>query len=116
MKNFTKFTVYSITILTAYLISEHLVNFLNSKYKEPTFGSVAIGMLVIIAVYYPVMNILDKYIEKMSRDYIRKSKSLHKSNFIGALIGFSIAFFVLFVLFALVWHDMNFFTYLKNLI
>ena len=116
MKQFTKFTVYSITILTAYLISEYFVNYLNSYYKRPNYISVLIGMGIIILVYYPIMQVLDRYIAKASRSYIKKSKSLHKNNFMGLIIGFSSAFFVLFVLFALVWHDMNFFMFLKNLI
>ena len=116
MKHFVKFTVYSITILSAYLISEYFVNYLNSFYKTPSYLSVLTGMLVIIVVYYPMMNILDRYIAKATTKYIKKSKTLHNNNFVGILIGFSSAFFVLFVLFALVWHNMNFFTYLKNLI
>ena len=107
MKHLTKFSVYSITILTAYLVSEYFVNYLNSMYKEKTYSSVLIGMGVILIVYYPIVTLLDKYIQKMSKTYIKQSKALHKNSKVGVFLGFSIAFFVLFVLFALVWHDLN---------
>lgn len=63
-KHFTKFTVYSITILTAYLISEYLVNYLNSQYKEKSYISVLIGMVVVLMIYYPVVIFLNKDIQK----------------------------------------------------
>lgn len=114
MKQLTKFTVYSITILTAYLISECLVNFLNSHYKEKTYSSVLIGMLVVLIVYFPVVTFLDKYIKRMSKTYINQSKGLSNNSHIGIIVGFLVMFFVLFVLFALVWYDLNLLEDLKN--
>tara|TARA_B100000809_G_scaffold47310_1_gene41921 strand:- start:322 stop:672 length:351 start_codon:yes stop_codon:yes gene_type:complete len=115
MKQLTKFTVYSTTILTAYLISEFLVGFLNSYYKENTYSSVAIGMLVVLIVYFPIVTFLDKYIKQMSKSYVNKSKTLNKNSGLGIIIGFLIMFFVLFILFALVWHDLNLLKDLKNM-
>lgn len=114
MKHLTKFTVYSTTILTAYLVSEYLVNFLNSYYKAKTYGSVFIGMLVILVVYFPVVTFLDKYIKRMSKTYINQSKGLANNKPFGIIVGFLVMFFVLFVLFALVWHDLNLLEDLKN--
>jgi hypothetical protein len=115
MKQLTKFTVYSITILTAYLLSEYLVGFLNNYYKEKTYFSVFIGMLVVLAVYFPVVTFLDKYIKQMSKTYVNKSKGLAKNSGIGIILGFLVMFFVLFVLFALVWHDFNLLDDLKKM-
>ena len=114
MKHLHKFTVYSITILTAYLISEYLVDFLNSHYKEKTYSSVLVGMFVVLVVYFPIVTFLDKYIKQMSKTYIKQSKGLVKNSQFGIIVGFLVMFFVLFVLFALVWHDLNLLKDLKN--
>ena len=108
MKHLTKFSVYSITILLAYLISGYIVSYLNSYYNEKSYVAVAIEMMVILAVYYPIVTFLDKYIQKASKTYVKQSKSLHKNSKMGLLIGISIAFFVLFILFALV-RELNVF-------
>ncbi len=115
MKRLSKFTVYSITILTAYLISEFLVDFLNHYYKEKTYLSVFIGMVVVLAVYFPVVTFLDKYIKRMSKTYIKKSKELNKNSKLGVIIGFFLFLFVLFGLFALVWYDLNLLKDLKGM-
>lgn len=52
----------------------------------------------------------------MSKIYVNKSKVLHKNSFVGIVLGFIVIFFVLSVLFALVWHDLNLFEDLNRMI
>lgn len=71
------------------------------------YKNVALGMLVMVAVYYPMTLLLEKYFQKFSSRILSKSKKITKSSTIGMLIGFSIAIFVLFVCYAKVWYDWN---------
>lgn len=110
----TRFATVALTILTAYLISEYLLIFMEDYKEGRTYKSVFISMLIIVAIYYPALTVLEKYIKKLSAEYVKTTKGVAKNNFVGLFIGFFIAFFILFSLFAHVWYDLNIIKDLSN--
>lgn len=115
-RKLTRFGTVCITILTAYLISDYILLFLEDYKEGRTYKSVLITMVIIIAVYYPALTFLEKYIKKISAEYIKSSKGIAKSSIIGLLVGFIVAFFILFSLFAHVWYNLNILKDITNLI
>lgn len=106
-RKITRFATVALTILTAYLVSEYLLIFMEDYKDGRSYKSVIISMLIIVAIYYPALTLLEKYIKKLSAEYVKTSKNFAKSNTVGLFIGFFIAFFILFSLFAYVWYDLN---------
>jgi uncharacterized membrane protein YedE/YeeE len=84
------------------------VEYIDEYYKgRDRFKNVALGMFVMVAVYYPMTTFLESYFQKISKKMISKSKKIANSNALGMFIGFSIAIFVLFLCYAKVWYNWN---------
>ena len=104
----SKLFITTLTILTASLVAGFLINYVDDYYKSRNmYKNVALGMLIMVFVYYPMTMLLESYFQKLSSKLLSKSKKITKSNTLGMLIGFSIAIFVLFVCYAKVWYDWN---------
>jgi len=103
----TKYATIIISVLTASLINEYVVELINSYYKEATYTSVLIGMAVTILVFVPLFGIVGKWIGKASKSYLKASKKVTKKSSNGLFIGFFIAFVILFILFAKIRHDID---------
>jgi len=104
-----KFMVITITILTAELLSDFISNYLVSfkgHYKPIPFTLMAMGIIVII--FYPALEILDKWIAKFSKAVVDTGKSVA-----GRYTGLVLAFLVVLTFCYLqVWYDINLFDYL----
>lgn len=103
----TKYATLIISILTASLVNEYLVRFINSYYKEGTYLSVLIGMLVTVLVFVPMFGFVKSLMDKASKSYLKASKKIAKKNSTGLFIGFVVAFAILFVLFANIRHNID---------
>lgn len=103
----TKYATIIISVLTASLINEYIVNLINSYYKNATYTSVLIGMAVTILVFVPMFGFVGKWIGKASKTYLKASKKVAKKSSSGLLIGFLMAFVILFILFAKIRHDID---------
>ncbi len=103
---FTKYAVFIITILTANYLGELFFKFTNS-YQNKNYTSVLIGMAIIVLIYVPVFGFLEKYIKKISQTYVTKSKKAASNSFIGLVIGFGIAFLLLFYAYAKLWFNLD---------
>jgi len=103
----TKYATIIISVLTASLINEYVVELINSYYKESTYVSVLIGMAVTIMIFVPMFGLVGKWINKASKSYLKASKKIAKKNSRGLFFGFLIAFAILFVLFAKTRHDID---------
>jgi uncharacterized protein YacL len=90
----------AITIWSAFLLSDWLLVKLESYYSDRTYSSVLLGMAAVLAIYFPILTFLDKYIQRVSREYVKGSKNIVKNSFYGLLLGFLVAFLILFILFA----------------
>lgn len=103
----TKYATLVISILTASLLNEYIVNVINSYYKERTYLSVLIGMLVTVLVFVPMFGLVRSFMDKASKSYLKASKKVAKKSSTGLLVGFLIAFIVLFVFFAKIRHNID---------
>lgn len=112
----TKYATIIISILTASLINEYIVKLVNSYYKEPTYTSVLIGMMVTVLIYVPLFGLIGKWINQASKSYLKASKKVSSSNSRGLLIGFLIAFVILFIFFAKIRHGLDVVTKLSHLL
>jgi hypothetical protein len=107
-----RFVVFTLTILTANLLSDFLSNYLVSfknHYKPIPFTLLAMGVIVII--FYPSLQILDHWIAKFSKNIVETGKSL-AGKYFGLLLAFIIALLILMYLYLQVWYDKNIFDYL----
>ena len=105
-RQFNKYATYSIAVLTATLINQLVVEYIKSFIHEKGYLLVLIDMLVIILVFAPIFTLVSKYTKKISAGYVKTSKHLSKKGN-NALVGFIIAFIILFVLFALKRHHLD---------
>lgn len=103
----TKYAALIISILTASLINEYLLKLIKSYYEEPTYQSVAIGMLITIIVFVPLFSILNKWINRATKSYIKTSKKVASNSKTGLYVSFMIALFILFVLYAKQRHEID---------
>jgi len=104
---FTKYATLIISILTASLLNEYIVGYVNSHYKSRTYLSVLIGMAVTLLIFVPVFGIVRKWMDTATKTYLKTSKKIAKKNNTGLFWGFLIAFAVLFVLFAKIRHGID---------
>lgn len=104
LRKYTRFVVFTVSILIATLISEALIVWLAS---ESDYKTIAIRMMVVVLIYVPLMNFLDAYIKKSAQQYANQSKKFGKSRLLGLTIGFIVILLILFCLFALVLADKN---------
>lgn len=102
----TKFAILSLSILSASLISDYAVSYFSS-WSGKNYKGVAMGMFVTVIVFYPLFSLLERYIKKASSSYIKSSKKMAGSSFFGLIIGYALAILVLFIMFAIVWYDLN---------
>ena len=96
----TKYAALIISILTASLVNEYLLKLIKAYYEEPTYRSVAIGMLATVIVFVPLFSILNKWINHATKAYISTGKKVTSNSKMGLYISFFIALFILFVLYA----------------
>lgn len=111
-KYLIKFVVFTITILTANLLSDYAGNFLTSfksHYKPLVFT--IIGMATITIIFYPLFEYLDKWINKLTKKAISKSKSF-TGQYVGLLLFFLVSMIVLIYFYVKMWYGINIFQYL----
>ena len=112
----TKYATIVISVLTASLINEALVNYINSYYKEQTYTSVLIGMGVTVLIFVPLFGLIGKWINNLSKSYLKTSKKIAKNSRSGLFFGFLIAFLILFICFAKVRHNLDAIALFKSLL
>jgi hypothetical protein len=66
----------------------------------------AIGMAIIVAVFYPAFKFLDELIRLMAEKIIRKGRYMF-GNFLGLLIMFLIVLFVLYCIYDHIWFKIS---------
>ena len=116
LRRLSKYAIFAISILIAALISETIETITGSFVDQKTYTAVIIRMLVILAVYVPLFGFLDRYINQASNKYISWSKNQVRNSRLGLLLGFIAALFILFLLFAYLVHQLNFFQDLPSLL
>ncbi|MCS6823292.1 MAG: hypothetical protein NZ529_03285 [Cytophagaceae bacterium] len=107
-KKLTQYIITIIAILIAETIDAYFFLVMN-KYKSNTmpYRSTLIHMLCSIAIYYPLITHLDKYIKKATKGYVKQSQKLGTGNFNGMLIGFIVFFVIIWMVLVRIWYNRN---------
>lgn len=113
-RNLIKFVVFTISILTANLLSDYAGEFLTSfkhHYKPLTFTLIAMGVITLI--FYPLFEFLEKWMSKASKRAVNAGKS-YVGPYIGLFMVFMVSMTILTHLYVKLWYGINIFTYLFN--
>ena len=74
---------------------------------------VLVDMIVVVLIFAPAFTLVSKYTKKMSAAYMKTSKKV-SNNKNGTLFGLGVAIAVLFILFALLRHNIDVIADLKS--
>lgn len=102
-----KFMVLLISILTANLLTTVIDNYVleyKSSYNPYIFTW--IGMLVVVAIYYPLFTRIDKLSSQFSEKFIKVGKKITGKK-TGVLVSFIIGIIILYYFYGKLWFDTN---------
>jgi hypothetical protein len=107
MKRIINFCVLAITILTVNLLTGYITDyFLHYKRITNPLKFTAIGMLVLVAVFYPIFEYMESKVEDLARNLLKKGNNAMGKR-IGFVFVFSILLFILYCIYAKLWFDLN---------
>jgi hypothetical protein len=107
-KLFFRFTVTTLTILTANLLTTYLSDYLVSyRYAAKPLIFTFAGMLIIVVVFYPLFMRLETWVEKISVRIVRSGRSL-AGKYLGLLLTLSAGILLLFYFYARMWFHIDF--------
>jgi hypothetical protein len=104
--------VFTLTILTANLLSDFTSNFLTSfkgTYKPLVFSIMAMAIIVII--FYPVFILLEKWISKLSTTIVKSGRSL-LGKYTWLMLSFFVSMLVLIWFYVKIWYDIDSFDFI----
>jgi len=108
-KFFFRFTVTTLTILTANLlttlISDYMVSY-KSQYKPLSFT--LIGMAIIVIVFYPLFMKLEGWVTSMSVKLIKGGHSI-AGKYLGLFLTFLTGMILLLYFYAKMWYHIDLF-------
>lgn len=104
-----KWMVLSLSLLTAYLITTYIDDLMLSYQNElsPVWFT-WVGMIVIVAIFFPLFAYIDTWTDKFTRSLMRSGKSLFGKK-LGVVIVFLVAVLLLYFLFGKMWFNRNVF-------
>ncbi|MFN8256905.1 MAG: hypothetical protein U0W24_14515 [Bacteroidales bacterium] len=109
-----KFTVFTLTILTANLLGDIASDFLTSyKADLKPFVFTLLAMTVIVAIFYPLFEYLDKWILKLTKRAVREGKSLAGRN-TGIILVFTVSILILVYFYMKQWYGLDFIKVILN--
>ena len=107
-RKLTTYAVVIVTILAAKLLEEYILRQLpNLKSFGNPYKSVAMRMLLMVFIFYPVFLVLNKFVGYASKHYFKISKKLSGSSFSGLVIGFVLAILIIYFIFAKLWYNIE---------
>lgn len=107
MRKIINFCVLAITILTVNLLTSFITEyFLHYKNITNPLKFTAIGMLILVAVFYPVFGFIETKVEDLSRKLFKKGKNAF-GKIIGFILVFSMIVFLLYCIYANLWFNIN---------
>jgi len=108
------FLVFCITILTVNLITTFITDYL-MRYKNQAeyMKFTAIGMVVVVIVFYPLFEYLNLFTEKITTQLLKKGKNIFGRT-IGIYISFIIMLALLYYIYAHIWFDVDLIKQLFN--
>ncbi|RPH33550.1 MAG: hypothetical protein EHM93_04510 [Bacteroidales bacterium] len=101
------FFVLAITILLVNLLTTFIADYL-MKYRGQTdfLKFTAIGMGVIVLVFYPAFEYMNGIVEKFTTKFLKKGNNLFGRT-IGIYITFLVMLFILYCVYAHIWFNVN---------
>lgn len=101
------FLVFCNTILIVNLITTFITDyFMGFKNQTDTFKFTAIGMGVIVLIFYPFFQYINRFTERFTAKLLKKGK-----NYFGRLFGvylvFCILLFIIYCIYAYIWFRVN---------
>lgn len=100
VRRITKLVVLCLTIWVADLIKENIIQFLDHEknYAKP-IQTTMIMMFISVAVFYPLLTVVDAAINKGMEKYVSNVKKASGSALMGVFIAFVVGFLVLLTLY-----------------
>jgi hypothetical protein len=107
MKRIINFCVLAITILSVNLLTGFITDyFLHYKNITNPMKFTALGMLVLVAVFYPIFEYMESKVEALARGLIKKGNNAMGKR-LGFVIVFSILILILYCIYANLWFKIN---------
>lgn len=108
------FAVAMISILVANLISTYITDRLISyKWEFKPIRFTLISMAIITLIFYPLFMMLEKWLDRFSRRFVKAGNSVG-GKYIGLLVMFFLALFVLTCIYAKMWYNINVLKHMVN--
>jgi hypothetical protein len=102
-----KFTVTTLTILTANLLTNLIANQLViHKYDTKPLRFTLIAMAVITLVFYPLFTKLEEWLNGLSKKFVKAGHSF-AGKYIGLLLMFFTGLFILMCFYAHLWYNIS---------
>jgi hypothetical protein len=107
MKKIINFCILAITILTVNLLTGYITDyFLRYKHITNPFKFTAIGMLILVAVFYPVFEFIENKVEGITKELIKKGNNAF-GKILGVILVFALLLSVLYCIYAKLWFHLN---------
>jgi H+/Cl- antiporter ClcA len=109
VRTLTNHAVFILSMLIAYLIKEFVYYLLGNfkRIQNDPYLDVAIGMLIIVIVFYPLYELMKKFGHHLVEAFIQKSQEVTNSSVLGLLLGFIILLFGLYCTYAWIWKKIS---------
>ena len=110
MKQINKIAVFTISVLSAKILSEFLFDFvINYKKNVNPYIDTAIGMAIVAFVFFPALTLMNKYLKILAEGYLKTSKKSAKKSNYGLLWGTLIALVILYYFYLRSWYGIDLF-------
>jgi hypothetical protein len=107
MKRIINFCVFAVTILIVNILTSFITEyFLHYKNITNPMKFTAIGMIILVAVFYPIFGYLEVKVEELIKRLIKKGKNTFGKR-IGFIVVFSILIIILYCIYANLWFKLN---------
>lgn len=101
------FTVTILTILTANLVTNYITDMLISyKWQIKPLRFTLIAMAVITLVFYPLFTMLQKWLDRLSRKFVKAGHSF-AGRYLGFIVMAVLGLFILICIYAHQWYHIN---------
>ena len=112
-RKLTKYVILVFTILLADIIKEIILHYIgfHKNFRHP-YTSVALGMGIIVLVFYPLFLLMETIMEKIAESYIHNTKKIAGGSMKGLIIALFLGLGVLYFVYLKVWFNLNIFAVL----
>ena len=108
MRKITKIAVFTISVLTAKILSEYLFDFVIG-YKEngnPYIDTLA-GMAIVAFIFFPTLTLMNAQLKKMTEGYVKHSRKISKNTMSGLLWAMGVALVILYYFYLRKWYGID---------